>query len=255
MSTAHRNSYLPSDGFVHALRSEDHLFSFDNVDLVSSRGLSPSTNSGANTMLLKSGRYGPGVFVDGNLQYDISKLYLRDHGAICCWMKLSAKLRTANLSSAYALTLTSAVNGNWNDDVITLYRQLNDGYLQFVSRATSGGSFTEDPVYWPYPISDIPLDSWIHVVMQWNKGGLPSGFTKELYLNGERSFWSNNTTALPNSVLTRLSVGSQDGANLRATTAFSDLIVSRRSFTADEVDMLYRGDAAVYDPYDLRIIL
>lgn len=256
MSTAHRNSYPDAAGFVYALQLDDHLISFDNIDLMSSRGLDPLARTNA-TMLTTTGRYGPGVgLYASELRYDISTLFLRDRGAVACWMRNSETLRTADTpENVYPLKLGSDAYGTPYDDVVAFVKVMGDTKAQLWTVAsTSNLDRTEDRLPAASLITSIPQDAWMHVLLQWDKAGLPSGNTKELYLNGVLEA-GNATAALPNNPLTHLAIGSWSGGYGHANSDFSELVVSRRTFTAAEAAVLSRATAALYDPFDYRIVL
>ena len=203
--------------------------------------------------------YFSGTVPGASLSYDISHMHLKDKGGVACWIRNSKFIRDINNSKAeniYPLKLTSLASSDFYADMVAFAKGNGESKVRFWSTGGGGGTTRVDDHLYPSMVqSSIPERDWFHVVMQWDKAGLPSGFTKELYINGVLQGAVSTTDALPQRVLTRLFVGTWDGSYGRPQADFSDLVVSRRTFTDDEIDLISRSGSSLYDPYDVRIIV
>lgn len=195
----------------------------------------------------------------GNLKYDISSLGMRDAGCISCWIlnsdtMVNNKAAGDTPNNQYMIKLGSYKYNDWYDDALTLrIENVTPRKFKFYSTSTTAqGVHSVDEISSITTVDQYGgVGSWNHFVIQWDKNGLPSGYKKELYINGVMEAVSD-TTSLPNNILTYLHLGQwSDNGSLMPCTQFEQLAIHpSKGFSPKEIQSWYEAQAPFYDVRD-----
>ena len=185
------------------------------------------------------------------LQYDISSLGMKDAGCISCWIYNSPCMVDNLAGNDQYLIKLGSNSSNWYDDTVNLSIQIDVNPLKYrfwTRKGTSGDNL----IFSNTSVASLGKGTWNHFVIQWDKNGLPSGNTKELYINGVLEA-SSTTTELPQNVLTHLFLGHWDGFSTQhmPSTRFEQLAIHpSKGFSPKEIRSWYEAQAPFYDVRD-----
>jgi|SRR5690554_1017043 len=181
------------------------------------------------------------------LRYDISHLNMKDRGVVACWIYTSNTMLNPS-NNIFLLKLGSDVNNDPYADTVTLWIQnsIPKKYRFFTNKGLSSNHITDSQTMDFYGDEG----TWNHFVIQWDKDGLPSGNTKELYINGYLRA-EGTSLNLPENTLTYLHVGSwYHGGSFQPNTYFEQLILHDKGLSAEYIRNMYHASAPYYDMRD-----
>lgn len=203
--------------------------------------------------------YTVGTRAISSLQYDITSLMIRDAACISVWIYNSDTMVNNKAASRggtnnqYAIKLGSTTSDVYKDAVALRFP--SDGTktnrliqtMFFLSQST--GTYLTSPT----SIISLGKGTWNHFVIQWDKNGLPSGNTRELYINGVLDIGDANNASLPANYLTYLTVGDWVGGNaLMPCTFFEQMAIHpSKGFTPDVIEGWYKSNAPFFDSRDM----
>jgi hypothetical protein len=199
----------------------------------------------------------------GALKYDISSLGMRDAGCISCWILNSQtmiycrKNGTNDPNNQYLLKVGSDSNDGYKDNItirIPGNTTLSARVFTLFTSTLANNQGYYDGTRSSY---DLGANTWNHFVLQWDKNGLPSGNTQELYINGVLETGGTGTNTLPVNLLTYIQVGNwMDYNALTPCTLFEQLAIHpSKGFSPDIIESWYRSQGPFFDSKDSFVFI
>lgn len=192
--------------------------------------------------------YVVGTRARGQLNYDITSLGMGSAGCISCWIYNSQPMANGGItdSNNNKYIIKAHTGSDPYKNAMTLWiQQTTSRYFRFWSGIDTNN---QEHIISTKTVTEYGgIGAWNHFVIQWDKNGLPSGYKKEMYINGVRESYSN-TTLLPSEPLTKLYLGTWDGSSLLPATLFEQLAIHpSKGFSAEEIYNWYSAQAPFFD--------
>lgn len=180
-----------------------------------------------------------------NLEWNISRAGLKDSGCISLWTQISPTMYNgggAPIENQFIFRLGSDINEPYSDSIglailgeNTTEATRKFGIIRFSNNVSPGES-----IFATSTMRDLGLNSWVHVVVQWNKARTPSGNQVELFINGELQSTMNTVgVPLPSKGLWILRLGSWTPIYGHVFTRVEDLMISRSTYSAEVIKQWY----------------